>query len=518
MEDETGVPGPAERDLDPDRPLREPAPIHRPVVDEASAERFSRPPGVTGGFDPRRPQAPVDHSAQDRHSGPHRHSGAADGHDADPALAAAFGPSGDTVGGIERHPGWQDRVEVPQPAPPDPWRDPHAPVGFGTPALQAADEPGPEDLSGADVPPQPRLSLSEALFERRLSRQALAGATAAVAVIALVGGGIGAVVADSARVLTTSTVRIADAPANVIRPDNPVGEVAQRVQPAVVHIQVSTASARGEGSGIVIDPQGYIVTNNHVVTMDGAADRADIDVVFPDGSRASAELVGRDPATDLAVLKVDDVQNLTVATLGDSDRVQVGEQVVAIGSPLGLARTVTEGIVSATQRPIALGESTSDGDVVIDAIQTDAAINPGNSGGPLIDASGAVIGINTSIFTQSGGSIGLGFAIPVNDVRDIATSLMSEGSVRHATIGVNARKAENGNVEGAELVNVREGSPAQEAGLREGDVVTSVGERGVRSSDELIVAVRRAGADVDVPVEVIRDGARIEVTVRPVLA
>ena len=174
--------------------------------------------------------------------------------------------------------------------------------------------------------------------------------------------------------------------------------------------------------------------------------------------------------------------------------------------------------MSATQRPIALGESTSDGDVVIDAIQTDAAINPGNSGGPLIDASGAVIGINTSIFTQSGGSIGLGFAIPVNDVRDIATSLMSEGSVRHATIGVNARKAENGNVEGAELVNVREGSPAQEAGLREGDVVTSVGERGVRSSDELIVAVRRAGADVDVPVEVIRDGARIEVTVRPVLA
>ncbi|MEH6382933.1 MAG: peptidase, partial [Dietzia cercidiphylli] len=142
MEDETGVRGPAERDVDPDRPLREPAPIHRPVVDEASAERFSRPPGVTGGFDPRRPQAPVDHSAQDRHSGPHRHSGAAGGHDADPALAAAFGPSGDTVGGIERHPGWQDRVEVPQPAPPDPWRDPHAPVGFGTPALQAADEPG----------------------------------------------------------------------------------------------------------------------------------------------------------------------------------------------------------------------------------------------------------------------------------------------------------------------------------------------------------------------------------------
>jgi len=214
---------------------------------------------------------------------------------------------------------------------------------------------------------------------------------------------------------------------------------------------------------------------------------------------------------------VEDVQNLTVAALGDSDQVEVGEQVIAIGSPLGLARTVTEGIVSATQRPIALGESTSDGDVVIDAIQTDAAINPGNSGGPLIDTRGAVIGINTSIFTQSGGSIGLGFAIPVNDVRDIATSLMREGSVRHATIGVNARKADNGNLEGAELVNVREGSAAQEAGLREGDVVTRVGDRRVRSSDELVVAVRRAGAGSDVPVEVIRGGARVEVIVRPTL-
>src|SRR5699024_6901776 len=198
----------------------------------------------------------------------------------------------------------------------------------------------------------------------------------------------------------------------------------QRARPAGVDISVSTASAQGGGSGIVIDPHGYIVTHNHVVTMDGAADRADIDVVFSDGSRAPAEMVGRDPATDLAVLKVDDVQNLTVATLGNSDEVEVGEQVIAIGSPLGLVRTVTGGIVSAIQRPIALGESTSDGDVVIDAIQTDAAINPGNSGGPLIDGSGAVIGINTSIFTQTGGSIGLGFAIPVNDVRTVVTELM----------------------------------------------------------------------------------------------
>ena len=503
MEDQTGVPGGGGRGQDPVRPLREPAPIDRPRVDDDVAARFARPEGVDGGFDPRftaDASVPV---------GGRR--------EADPVLEQAFAPAPGAERGIERHPSWQDEVAAPPPAVPDPWRDPSAPVGFGAPALAEERDVQPVDLSGADEAPAPRLSLSEALFERRLSRQALAGATAVVAVVALAGGAIGAVVADSARVLTTSTVRLADAPDDVARPENVVGDVARRVQPAVVNIQVSTPSARGEGSGIVIDPQGYIVTNNHVATLDGAADRADIDVVFSDGSRVPAELVGTDPATDLAVLKVADVQNLTVAVLGNSDDVEVGEQVIAIGSPLGLVRTVTEGIVSATQRPIALGESTSDGDVVIDAIQTDAAINPGNSGGPLIDGTGAVIGINTSIFTQSGGSIGLGFAIPVNDVRAIATALMEEGAVKHATIGVNARKADNGSVEGAEIVNVRDGSPAKDAGLQEGDVVTQVGDRTVRSSDELVVAVRRAGTDVDVPVEVIRNGTRVELTVRPVL-
>ena len=509
MEDETGVPGSAARGDAPVRPLREPAPIDRPRVDDDVAARFARPEGVGGAFDPRFTSGTSEPIGE--------HGTGAGQSESDPALEQAFAPAPGAERGIERHPSWQDEVAAPQPPTPDPWRDPQAPVGFGAPAIEEKRDIEPVDLTVAGEPQAPRLSLSEALFERRLSRQALAGAAAVVAVVALAGGAVGAVVADSARVLTTSTVRIADAPSGVVAPENTVGEVARRVQPAVVSIQVSTPSGRGEGSGIVIDPQGYIVTNNHVATLDGAADRADIDVVFSDGTRAPAELVGTDPQTDLAVLKVTDVQNLTVAALGDSDDVEVGEQVIAIGSPLGLVRTVTEGIVSATQRPIALGESTSDGDVVIDAIQTDAAINPGNSGGPLIDGTGAVIGINTSIFTQSGGSIGLGFAIPVNDVRDIATELMKEGSVQHATIGVNARKADNGSVEGAEIVNVRDGSPAKDGGLLEGDVVTKVGDRAVRSSDELVVAVRRAGADADVPVEVIRKGTRVELTVRPVL-
>ena len=318
MEDQSGVRGATGRDEEPDRPLREPAPIHRPAVDPDVVALFSRPEGVSGGFDPTSATGAV---------------GSADPgvvRDADPALAQAFGPGPESPRGIERHPEWQDEAAAPPARTPDPWRDPQAPVGLGAPAVAATPEPRPVDLSGADEAPPARLSLSEALFERRLSRRALAGAIAAVAVVALAGGAIGAVVADSARVLTTSTVRIADAPDNVLRPDNPVGEVARRVQPAVVNIQVSTPSARGEGSGIVIDPQGYIVTNNHVVTMDGAADRADIDVIFPDGSRAAAEMVGRDPATDLAVLKVEDVQNLTVATLGNSDDVQVAERAGSI--------------------------------------------------------------------------------------------------------------------------------------------------------------------------------------------
>lgn len=504
MEDHTPGSSRPDREAGPARPLREPAPIRRPSVDESTAAGYSRPEGLSGGRDPRAGTGPVGYPPP---SAEH-----------DPALAEAFAPGPGMAHGIDRHPGWQDAAAVPAPSAPDPWRDPRAPVGIGAPALDAAVGDAPVDLAGDPTAAAHRLSLSEVVFERRMSRQALAGLVTVVALIALVGGGVGAVVADSARILTTSTVRIADAPVDSVRADNPIGEVAQRVQPAVVNIQVSTPSSNGEGSGIVIDPRGYIVTNNHVVTLEGAASgRAEIAVVFPDGTRVPAETVGRDPATDLAVLKVEDVQGLTVAALGDSDRVEVGEQVVAIGSPLGLARTVTEGIVSATRRPIALGESSSDGDVVIDAIQTDAAINPGNSGGPLIDATGAVIGVNTSIFTQSGGSIGLGFAIPVNDVRDIATALMTDGSVQHATIGVNSRTADNGSVDGAEIVNVREGSAARAGGLREGDVVTKVGERRVRSSDELVVAVRRAGGDRDVAVEVIREGARVELTVRPTL-
>ena len=206
------------------------------------------------------------------------------------------------------------------------------------------------------------------------------------------------------------------------------------------------------------------------------------------------------------MIKVDNVENLVVAQLGDSSTLAVGDPVVAIGSPLGLSGTVTTGIVSALNRPVALRGEGSDTDAVVDAIQTDARINPGNSGGALVDGTGAVIGINTAIRTlgdqTSSGSIGLGFAIPINYAGDIAQQLITTGAAVHSTIGVDARSASVGTTLGAQVQNVRDGSPAQAAGIQEGDVITKVGDRAVGPpSDELTVAVQAHAPGETVPVE-----------------
>src|ERR671912_2596642 len=190
--------------------------------------------------------------------------------------------------------------------------------------------------------------------------------------------------------------------------------------PAVVSIEVRVGQVGATGSGVVIEADdGYIVTNNHVVSGAEGVEGAEIRAVFYDGSGSAARIVGRDPASDIAVLKVEK-PGLVTAALGDSENVVVGDPVVAIGSPLGLAGTVTTGIVSALERPVRLAGEGSDTNAVISAVQTDAPINPGNSGGALVDATGAVIGINTAIASlgAGGGSVGLGFAIPINTVRD----------------------------------------------------------------------------------------------------
>jgi putative serine protease PepD len=269
---------------------------------------------------------------------------------------------------------------------------------------------------------------------------------------------------------------------------------------------------------VLIEGDGYVLTNNHVVAPAATGSGSHLDAIFSDGTRAPARIVGRDPKTDLAVLKVD-VANPVVAAVGSSTALAVGDEVIAIGSPLGLAGTVTQGIVSALDRPVRLDSAESDADAVIDAIQTDAAINPGNSGGPLVDSTGAVIGINTAIRSigatsgSEGGSIGLGFAIPIDTARAIAQELIRTGVVKHADLGVNARSVTDGATDGAQVQNVTANGPAAAAGIVEGDVIVKVADRPIGGADELVVAVREREPGETVPVELVREGRPLTLSV-----
>lgn len=286
-----------------------------------------------------------------------------------------------------------------------------------------------------------------------------------------------------------------------------VGEVADTVLPSVVSIR----TANGGGSGVVISSDGQILTNAHVVA---AAEGGPIEVLFNDGSSARAEVLGSDPVSDIAVIQAEGRNDLTPATLGDSEQVGVGAEVVAIGSPLGLSGTVTTGVVSALNRPVNTGQS-GQTSTVINAIQTDAAINPGNSGGPLVNMNGEVIGINTAIagVSQDSGSVGLGFAIPINQVRPIAEQLVEDGSASYPAIEATIT---NSRVGGAEIVEVTEGGAAAEAGLQAGDVVVSVDGEQVSTPDELIAQIRIRQPGEEVTLGVVPDsgsGSEEEVTV-----
>ena len=273
--------------------------------------------------------------------------------------------------------------------------------------------------------------------------------------------------------------------------------VAEKVLPSVVSISMVGPEGAGNGSGVVLSKDGMILTNNHVAE---AGQQGELTVTFNNGETAPASIVGLDPATDLAVIQAEGVSDLTPIELGTSGDLSIGQDVLAVGSPLTLklSGTVTSGIVSALDRPVRTGDNTQA--TVIDAIQTDAAINPGNSGGALVDMNGNLIGINTAIATAPGsggsGNIGLGFSIPIDQAKPIAEQLMDEGRAEHAQIGVQLHPAtgmqssSSQPAEGAVVANVNQGSPGSEAGLQAGDVVTKVNDRRIADSDSLIAAIR----------------------------
>ncbi|WP_375488228.1 S1C family serine protease [uncultured Mycobacterium sp.] len=481
-----------------------PRPISRPPVDPASRQAFGRPAGVQGSFvaEGVRPQKYRNQSEFVPHDQP-----------ADPVLAEAFGRPFAAAESLQRHPadagaldGDKGKDSADQAE--DPWRDPAAAAALGTPALAP---PAPQArFSYGD-----KLGVRDVLFGGRVSYRALIVLGVVALLIGLLGGWVGRKTAEVAEAFTTSRVTLSTN-GNAQEPAGRFAKVAASTADSVVTVQSVSDQEGTQGSGVVIDGRGYIVTNNHVIS-DAANNPSQYKttVVFNDGKEVPANLVGRDPKTDLAVLKVDNVNNLTVARLGDSDKVRVGDEVLAAGAPLGLRSTVTHGIVSAVHRPVPLSGEGSDTDTVIDAVQTDASINHGNSGGPLIDMDSQVIGINTAGKSLSDSASGLGFAIPVNETKVVAQALIRDGKIMHPTLGVSARSVSNAIAKGAQVANVKAGSPAEKGGILENDVVVKVGNRSVADADEFVVAVRQLTIGQDAPIEVVRDGRHVTLTVKP---
>lgn len=370
---------------------------------------------------------------------------------------------------------------------------------------------------------------------------------AGIAAAALVGGIAGAgVTVVTMNQLSTQDVR--DYSRETLTISNPdeattVAAVAQKATPSVVTLQVSTSSGAGTGSGVIIDPNGYILTNNHVVTLETGANNATIRVVMSDGRILPGELVGTDPYADLAVVKVD-AKNLPAVSFADSEKLNVGDLTVAIGAPLDLASTVTSGVISALYRGIIVGtadvpanpqdqpsdpndlwnfdlnqeqqqqQQAASGSITIPVIQTDASINPGNSGGALLNARGQLIGINVAIAStastqDTAGSVGLGFAIPSNLAKRVADSLIAGDEVSHGKLGVGITDAGSDAAavqSGALIKDVTAGGPGAEAGLKAGDVVTSVNGIPVMDGTSLSALVRYHPAGTTVKIEYVRDG------------
>ncbi|GJF15919.1 peptidase S1 [Mycolicibacterium cyprinidarum] len=363
---------------------------------------------------------------------------------------------------------------------------------------------------GAPMPAGPgqylRPSMPAAPRRDPRKRSRASALTAGAVAIAIVSAGIGGGVAVLAHPGHDGTGMSASGAAPSMpaasAPAGSVEQVAAKVLPSVVKLEVNIGRQSEEGSGVILSTDGLILTNNHVVAaaVDGPAGSAGADgpktkVTFANGNTTSFNVLGTDPGSDIAVVQAKNVSGLTPIAVGSSADLRVGQDVVAIGSPLGLEGTVTTGIISALNRPVAAGGDAKNQNTVLDAIQTDAAINPGNSGGALVNMSGELVGINSAIATMGadaggpqGGSIGLGFAIPVDQAKRIADELIQTGSASRASLGVQV--GNEAGVDGAKIVEVTSGGAAAAAGLPGGVMVTKLDDRVIGSADALVAAVR----------------------------
>ena len=407
------------------------------------------------------------------------------------------------------------------PTPPATW----SPFGFQTPGETGDDtrpisSGEPNDGPAAPAAPGPVSAPAAPAAPKQPRRKSLAASVVAASL--LVGGAAG--VGGAALWTSTHDNPVASSPiltqsgssAVPAAASDSIEKVAQNVLPSVVKINVSGADGSGSGSGIILSADGKILTNNHVASLAGTNGQISID--FNDGSHAPAKVLGTDPLTDTAVVQAQGVSGLTPATIGHSSSLQVGQGVVAIGSPFGLNATVTSGIVSALDRPVNVGQVSQGNETVYPAIQTDAAINPGNSGGPLVNLAGEVVGIDSAIQTATDsstsggepGSIGLGFAIPIDEVLPIVQEMIKGETPTHARLGIGVDGTQT--TDGAKVAKVDTGSAAATAGIQSGDVITKVDDHLITSSDSLIAIVRSYRPGDSVTVTYTRGGSTHTVT------
>ena len=375
---------------------------------------------------------------------------------------------------------------------------------------------------------------------------------ASILAAGLVGGGVvagsNALIGNRPLASTGSTSQSGTVIVNNKDDVNAITAAALKASPSVVTIKATSGSEGGTGSGIILDGEGHVLTNTHVVTLDGKTSKAAVEVRTSDGKVYSAKIVGTDPLSDLAVIKIENATGLVPATLGDSGKLNVGDTAVAIGSPLGLTGTVTDGIVSTLNRTISVASSAApkdgadnsqggdqgfqfappgggqapstanQGSISINVIQTDAAINPGNSGGALVNNKGEIIGVNVAIASAGGdasgsssGNIGVGFSIPINNAKRVAQEIISNGKATHGQLGVSVKPKPSGTSSsgfsvGADVATVEPGSAADKAGIKVGDVVTKFQDLAISDPNQLTAAVREQAAGATVKVTVLRGG------------